>query len=564
MYGYRVTSEALPVLPKDPRPGASIASAVCKDDTYRPVSVSLPMYLEGAVRPKPDGSHAESIAYGFLKRVVNPVTEEFDPAVIEEFAVFVLKWLKDNLCPLDPLSDTSVTRWLDHTDYPFWRKEELTELDEEEVRCWWRHTVCKSFIKDEPYDEFKHFRTINPRDDYFKRFSGPIFKLIEEEVFKLPYFIKKVPIDLRADYIMDHVYADKAKYVVTDYTSFESSFMSLLMASCEMLLYYWMSHTLPGGEEWFEGVYHTLTGEQVLKSKGVTTRTMGGRASGDQCTSLGNGFTNLMLMLFIAHKQNLGTLFGVFEGDDGLCRFSSGRVPDTHLLRQLGFNVKMEVVENLSDASFCGMVFHPDERLQMADPCRIIADFGWTSARYLGAKKNKKMGLLRSKALSLAFQYPGCPIVDSLARRVLYLTRGADVRWVAQSRNTSQWWRERLLYCLSKDIPDKRPGPMTRQLFETRYGITVEQQIHVEEQIEKLELGPFRLDVTFPELWSSTWERYVVRREPVDKDPWHIARQTEARGETVYRQGPRFPTQWIAPTLRDFKQRFHLHTGRAE
>lgn len=524
-----MTTEVLPILPEQIRPGSSITSKRDVEVGYRPVSASLPIVLEGVCLPKPDLSHAPSIAAGFQKRVVNPVPQEFSTTALLELGAFVDGWLRQNLDPLEADSDVSVEAWLHEANYPAWRKAELLALDPEEVANWQDHITAKSFIKDEFYPEIKYPRTINPRDDYFKVFSGPIFHAIEKRVFALPVFIKKVPIDQRGRYIMDTVYATGARYVLTDYTSFESSFTKEAMENLEMKLYSWMSHKLPGGVDWFEAIRTALTGMQKLESKMVTTTTLAGRLSGDMCTSLGNGFSNYMLMLFAAQQLNLGTLFGVFEGDDGLCRFSTGLHPPAEYFRRFGFNVKMEVVDEIGQASFCGMVFEEHSCQQMCEPLGVLASFGWTSARYLKASDKTLLALTRAKALSLAFERPGCPILSAFAHRVIYLTRGIDCRWVAQSRNTTHWMRERLHYVTTNKAPFEEPTTATRLLFEELYDISIEEQLKLERDFERLEISHFCVDLQFPTLWRDIWDRYVLPLPPNPRDPWHVASQTESQ-----------------------------------
>lgn len=534
-YGYRTTTEVLPPLPEKIRPGSSITSRKDVDIKYRPVSAALPLFVRGVLLPKPDLNHGPSIVAGFQKRVVNPVPKEFSTARLAKFMAFVDRWLQNNLEPLPADTDISVEGWLEDANYPAWRKEELAALDPDEVANWPAHIKAKSFIKDEFYAEFKYPRTINPRDDYFKVFSGPIVHRIEQQVFKLPYFIKKVPMEKRGAYIMDKVFAPDARYMLTDYTSFESSFLPEVMRACEMRLFKWMTHRLPCGSYWYASIERAATGVQTLVAKTVTTTTEGGRLSGDMWTSLCNGFTNLMNALFAGEELQLGELFGVFEGDDGLCRYSSGQFPNSEFFKELGFTVKMDIVDEIGKASFCGMVFEPHSCQQMTDPRPVLASFGWTSARYLGSKRSKLLGLLRSKALSLAFERPGCPVLSALAHRVIYLTRGIDCRWVAKSRNTTHWLRERIEYVTTHVAPCETPTMATRELFAELYDIPVEQQLSLEASISMMEIGPVDVPLEFPRLWHDVWERYVVEKPPQVNDPWHVAAQCERKAPEVIR-----------------------------
>jgi hypothetical protein len=435
----------------------------------------------------------------------------FSKRFVRRFGRFVASWLPKNLQPLDRTTDVSRAHWLKRANYPLYRKEELLKVPLDFDKMPSKYVECHSFIKDESYPDFKYPRTINPRPDTFKVFSGPIFKLIEEEVFKLKYFIKKIPRSERAAYIKEHVGMIGALYGVTDFTSFESSFTPEIMEACEMRLYKYMSQYLDGGQQWYEEVHKALTGMQKIKFNGVTATTKGTRMSGDMCTSLGNGFTNLMLNLFAAHECGLGELHGVFEGDDGLMRFSSGRLPDPGFYEKLGFTVKMEKVSSLFEASFCGMVFDEHSEQTMSDPREWLAELGWTSAQYLGAGRKTTLGLLRAKALSGLYEWKGSPVVPYLCRRVVELTEGYDERVVLKHKNTNMYMRGIYEEVFSKSCPFEEPTEATRSLFAARYSISVQKQLELELQFSKQNLGPMKVDLDFPIAWRFFWDAYVDR-----------------------------------------------------
>lgn len=501
----------MPVLDLNVRGGGSVAIHTHGARPQRPVSVSLPLFVEGVFMPTPDLKDVSNVILGAVKRVINPVPAEFDPKLMERFGNFVRDWVKTNLVPLAADADTSVKTWLESTDYPAWRKQELeiigSQMDFTEIDA--KFFECKSFLKYESYPEYKYPRTINPRPDQFKVFSGPIFKLIEREVFKRPEFIKKVPLDQRAVYIMENVYVPGSKYFVTDYSSFESSFGPMMLENCEMILYEYMSSRLDTGRAWFENVRRALTGSQRLRFGAASVKTRGTRMSGDMCTSLGNGFSNMMLMLFAGREFDLGDMRAVFEGDDGLGCFQRG-IPDPAFFNRLGFTVKMEVVTELFEASFCGMVFDPEAMQRMNDPHKFLANLGWTSVQYMGAKRSKLMGLLKAKALSGLYEWKGAPVIPHLCMRIKELTDKYDWRVVYKSRTTSGWMREWYDEISKADLVFEEPKMATRLLFEKRYGISLDVQLKLEERFRTITLGPLDLwEVVFPEIWHDNWRGYV-------------------------------------------------------
>lgn len=474
------------------------------------MAVSLGCDVEGSVLPHVDTSHTETVVQGARKRVVGKLPR-VNKEKIANLKKFVGNWLSKNLTPLEPGVDCSVESWLKNSNYPEWRKLELRDApDMRYAEDNKRYFKCASFGKDEFYTEYKHLRTINSRSDAFKKFSGPIFALIEREVFKLPYFIKKVAYPDRASFIMEKVFGGEDLPVfATDYSSFESSFTAEIMDAVELQLYEYMTQHLPDGKAWAAEIRRALTGEQFLGFKNVLVQTIATRMSGDMCTSLGNGFTNLMLMLFVGECQNLGELLGVFEGDDGLGRFERG-LPDPSFFDDLPFTLKFEVHSKLSTASFCGLVFDPQVKVNCCDPRAAIAKFGWTSAKYARAKSSTLRALLRSKALSMAYQFPACPVLTALADYGLRVTRSVSVEKILNSRNTSWWVRENLSEALAAGVPERQePAMATREVVSEKFGVSVDQQLRWEKYLDSLNtIQPLEIDLEIP-LWAENATKFV-------------------------------------------------------
>ncbi len=378
------------------------------------------------------------------------------------------KWVRRNLKPLSLDSDTSQEHWLDDSNYPLWRRQQIAKewLEFTHLRDpHRRYTQLKAFIKDESYPDFKQARGIYSRSDGFKALVGPIFKLIENEVFKIEHFIKKVPVADRPRNIVEGLTILGNKYYATDYTTFEASFRREVMEACEFELYDYMLSTLPD-RNWFMDVCHkVLGGKNVCKFREFIVVLMATRMSGEMCTSLGNGFTNLMVSLFLAHKNKVRVALRV-EGDDGL--ISASRPPYTkEQAAMLGFDLKIVEYDRLEEASFCGLIFDPEEMINITNPIEVLANFGWTNRQYVKARKGRLLQLLRSKALSMAHSYPRCPIISKLAHRVLFLTRSIDIRGlIEKDRSMSMYDREWFEMIMKTNIDYREPGPSTRMLVE--------------------------------------------------------------------------------------------------
>jgi len=209
--------------------------------------------------------------------------------------------------------------------------------------------------------------------------------------------------------------------------------------------------------------------------------------SGEMNTSLGNGFSNHMLMLFVSHVNNLHLHECVIEGDDCLSAFI-GRIPTSKMFEDLGFTIKIKTHSKLTSASFCGLLFDDEARQLVTDPRKVLLNFSWFHPIYRRARAHTMHRLLRSKALSIAHQFPSCPIVSKFAGRILELTR--HIRCVKIPFGLSVYQREELTQLLSKtDEPIfDTIHVRTRELVEELFNIPLYYQTRIEKQIDDMVL----------------------------------------------------------------------------
>lgn len=395
------------------------------------------------------------------------------------------KWCVDNLRPLDAFEDLSIDTWLDSTNYTMSRKQQLKQVYEEHFGAITKDNCvnnkfckCKMFMKDETYPVYKYPRLINSRHDVFKVRVGPIFKKIEAQLFALPWFIKHTPVDERPTEILRELYQRGARIVGTDYTSFEALFTKELMMSCEMVMYRFMTKNLPD-KEWIDIVEKVLTGVNVCNNKYFTAVLNATRMSGEMCTSLGNSFMNLMVFLFLAQEYGLQSVKGRVEGDDAIMSYYGPPLKPEYF-EKLGLLIKIVEYDKITEGSFCGIIADEEELINIREPFEALLDYHYTTCQYANAKTRKLRELLRSKALSLVYQYCGCPILDAAARWGLRMTKGA--RWKMNSK-MSVYEKEKFLQLVKKydgKIPFKPIGPRTRELMHKKFSVTIEEQIHIE------------------------------------------------------------------------------------
>ncbi len=495
-------------------------------DGRKPVLTSLGPILANMALPHPDLRDRDTMIAGVAKRmaVEMPVPDE---AWLRELADFAREFLEKWCTPLSPDADLSFESWIETRPYPDWRKRELRQVYDQVrgMSLQERFRRVKAFMKDECYPEYKHGRGIYSRCDEFKVLFGPLVSAIESDMYHYPAFIKHVPVPDRPKYIADLLATTGQIFGATDYTSFETSFSPKIMKVLDHVMFdYYTSHRR---DDMFVRCYRSLADENKISFQWFRMRIKGKRMSGEMNTSLSNGFANLMVMMFLCHKLNLGVPRMVVEGDDGLCVTPSGKYPTKADFARLGFNIKMEHHSEMESASFCGIIYDPVDLKNVADPKKILASFGWTNGRYASCSTRKLKSLLRLKSISLMWAYPGCPIVQELAAYGMRVTRSYDIRHMLERSNgITPWKRDHLLEAFKNgSIGEQSIGIRTRLLVERQFGVPVETQLKIEEMLRnKNDLLPMDIDIDVPLVWRDYSMRYVTSA-PVD-DPKNTAMAT--------------------------------------
>jgi hypothetical protein len=484
-----------------------------------PMCTSMGCHLIGYKLPFPDLTDLASNLAGELKRVCfkHP---KVDPNLLCRLDTFTNKWIRANCAPLESDTDVSVSTWLKFTKYAGKRKEQLTKVWAD-FTGWLtgKDKMCKSFSKAESYTGFKHLRGINSRSDTFKCAVGPIFSAIEKAIFRMKWFIKKVPVNDRARHVMERLYSPTASYYATDYTAFESHFGPELMRKLEFQLYRWMVSKLSDGKEFMDMVESVIGAPNKCIRKGYLSKGILSRMSGEMCTSLGNSFSNLMIFLFVCSEAGIEEkdIDGFVEGDDGLFKFERHQKIDDSLFSRLGLTIKIQKFEKLWEASFCGLVFDPQNLIIVTDPRPELADFGFAGPRYANCGRVRLNELLRAKSMSFAHQYPGCPIVQSLAHYGLRVTKHVSITRLLNSQEVNLWEREQLLAARDAlhagEIKVREVAQSARDLVESSFGMGVELQKRIEAYLDaKTELSPIDLGIIpgMPDEWAKYWADYVM------------------------------------------------------
>lgn len=469
------------------------------------------VHWRGGALPQSDQTPLD-LASGAQIRVLTELPQP-DPSKLAKLREFARRFYRKHFTPLAADTFLDTKEYLDSRPYSdkkkkqMWKdwEENFGELKEEDYDF-------GIFVKDETYVKYSYARLINAPSDRAKLYFGPIINKIEEQLYKLPWFIKKVPVSERPAFIMkmfeqSNVNAVKAD---TDFESFECSFSRVIKDAIEMDFMDYMVQSLPGKEEYLENFKRWLRDEGIkLKNKFFSiVMEEASRFSGELTTSAFNGLTNLLVHLFWAEETDQ-TVQLVVEGDDGLaCWERCPPSPDWY--SSLGFRVKIGVHQDVETTSFCGQVFHKDDLAVMTDPHYVLAGTGWLPYKYFYHKRSTHMSLLRAKAWSMGYQYQACPILSSFAKYLLRMTRSYSVTSVLDKFDTYK--REQLEEALDAGLPslNKPIGNGSRLLMAELYGITVEQQRMYESYFDSCAvLQPIPAYSEGPDVWKQHMDDYV-------------------------------------------------------
>lgn len=537
-YGYRLGEVNLPhpgklnanLDPSDPaQPGVKEGSSVQQTGDYdisrRPaLGVSIGCHVVGAKDPHACPDHIPTIVAGTAKRAATKILPR-NRQTFRRFKRFVAKFVNREYMPFSPDHDVSCKTWLTKTRFTQARKDELQAINDSIIDPYdFVHTLVKAFIKAESYPEYKHSRGIYSTSDAFKTLFGPFVKCIEEVLYNDKEYIKKVPVRDRPAALMS-IDQDGSKKIETDWTAMESHFDEEMYEACEFYLYRHMFKAHPM-YPLLDYCLKVIKGPRHIRFRNLVMKIMATRLSGEMSTSCGNTFTNKMIMSFVAEESGVKSRKGYFEGDDGANTYYG--TLNVRLFDELGCRLKLIEHDDICEMSFCGMIFDRMDLKNVTDPIEVLVNFGWLGRRYVCSTMKRKLEILRCKALSMHYQYPGCPIITALSQYALRVTRNITVR--PDKIYMDQWNREQLLESLEwikkHGLKPDAVGNRTRMLVERKFGISMEDQLLIEDYLNnKNDLSPLNIPCLVKyfkrdsiDYWNN-YVRYVDVQSPIRDYP---------------------------------------------
>lgn len=437
-----------------------------------------------------------NIEMAFRKRLC-PVLPKGNLNLYRELELFVNQYLTKNFHPL-PFVEYSrqvYDEWVSHTHYDGPRIKQLDtcfdDLERKNFKLSQNSLLGKTFPKSEFYEAPKDARLINSRSDDFKIRLGPYIKMIEDQVYKDPHFVKGYPVDKLPNKLIKLKSWD---YILeTDYSSFESSFSYEYVQVVEMVMFKFFLQNNPETLRILLSAYESRPGHERVQrmfNKNYSISVTGCRLSGELWTSLGNGFSNLMNMLFLC-KINDIKCDGFVEGDDGLFGMDKPLLTKEHFA-QLGFVIKMEYVNQVQDTTFCGNTFSDESMKLLVNPERIGRLFWTCDQQYIRQKGKRFIDLFRSKAASLYVTGRFTPVAGLLSYKMLQRFGKGDM-----FSTTGYWHHELIKYFKTIECTKPVINYHDRVLYSQKFQLPISDQLLCEKYIESHGSGDLNIPYAF-------------------------------------------------------------------
>lgn len=457
--------------------------------------VSLGCHVNNIAFPVPEVSHAPSQIEGSIHRIACQMPTP-NRAKMRRFKRFVRSFLnmhfKDAI--FSQTENFEFDDFINQTHYTQSRKENLTETHSIPFNLNGKGFNVKGFSKDEYYLTYKHFRGIMSRSDDYKTRVGPFFQKLDSIIFKNKHFIKKIPVTQRPAWLTEK-FRFARDIFFTDFSSFEATFGPMLM-KIELMIYEFFLQSNPNKDIIMKLLREGIGGMNKIKYRNFLFIIYCRRMSGEMNTSGANGIMNLLMTWFILSETgNRLDMESAFEGDDGAADVESvEKFPTTQDYKDLGANIKIEIPTAANEGSFCGLVYDTEDLDNVSDPLRTLISFGWTTGQYTGASDKKLLALLRSKALSLLYEYPACPITKHLALYGLRVTSSIDDDYLHKVMESNldrnvyvrQRWTDVFDNYKHRVVIAKPITNRTRALVSNKFQIPVMAQISIENYLDSL------------------------------------------------------------------------------
>lgn len=513
----------------------------------------------GCLSPIPDTSDANNVREGFMKRIGCAVPEPNEsvkillPMFVDHFINFY-----DLEGKISELMAGEIERFLDWDQYKLTLRYDparLRQLEQirDEVRVietfdfadnaegifqkylW---TKIEAHVKWESYKgEMKYARLIFARVDWFKVFFGGYAKIMQKCIYECleQFCCTNLPVKDLPKHMVEK-YSLCSLILSTDFSAFESHNYPWIMKNIffKFMVRMW-SYEFDNELYVSMGV---LTGTNVIENTYVWCKVDAKVMSGEVWTSITNWITNVIFIYYIVECEGYAYCTGFFShefsakyfrgvclppvhsmavftaaGDDGMTGlpfyewidYSKLQLDD--YLHFYGVNLKLEMKESIAGSGFLSKLYSENDMNTLCDPIKQLSK-GILPLKYANAKVGLKKALARARAMSLLYEFGGCPIVASYALCIIRCTRNVQMKRALILMHKDDWYKQQVLEEAIQWYEDNVKGKYfewkseigmeSRYIIEDNFGIPVCTQLYVEEYFDSVDDTNYPLEFNVP------------------------------------------------------------------
>lgn len=297
------------------------------------------------------------------------------------------------------------------------RQSQLTNAREEAEKLGLNKSdkKIKNFIKIETSVKSGDPRNISPRTDKMLSVLGPYVAALEGLMKLHPRLVKG----------MNNADRDKkmgtlrnfGAYLETDFSRFDMSLCLSFLLSFELIT---LTRYFDMDDQLYADALSALLETEGVSEVGLCYLIYGTRCSGDAHTSIGNGLINdfLTWLCVPEHCEHF------HEGDDGIIACDAADVDQIRynlcILPVLGFQIKVDVYNDLHQVSFCGRFLYDNESSGVGSYCdlkRTLAKF------HTICSDGDAQALLLAKSMSIYSSDGHTPIIGPLSLAIIRILK---------------------------------------------------------------------------------------------------------------------------------------------
>lgn len=340
-----------------------------------------------------------------------------------------------------------------------------------------KYANVQMFVKPDKYDGYRIYqkapRAIQYRDPKFNLFLASYLKPIEHALYQtvdqvgMRWCAKGLNNTERANLIIASAdLFDNPIFLLLDHSKFDSSITIDHLKLCAKAYQRWV-----GGDKFLRYLLSLQWRNKGRTKGGIFYRIEGTKMSGDYNTALDNSLINYLCLTHFMGKIKHKT---IVDGDDSvvIMEKSSFNNLDFKHFNKWGFDTVCDVVNTIDEVEFCRskILDLGGEGVMAREPRRALSNMCVGLKQYQGQARFR---YLAGNALGEMHRSSRCPILYPVARAIYE-------KWGQKGviMDTESAYKLELYRC------DHQPPTLVeRYAYERSYGIPVERQLEIEQEI---------------------------------------------------------------------------------